>query len=148
MQTGFRKPSRRPVSAGSDWWEEWPTDFLRRANSRGDSFGLSGPVGRRAGARDGLVEFGRAGQLHGASRPMVTGQRQRIPRECLWGMYCNTAHCHSGSHWLNGDTCLLYTTVDEARNRAGAEYGLPRNRNPGGGGTGIRACGADLAECA
>jgi phosphoserine phosphatase RsbU/P len=83
-------------------------------------------VGRAA--RDGSVEFVSAGHLpvlhirgDGATPNDSTG----VPL----GMFCDTRFPVHRMALANGDTLFLYTDgLTEARNRAGAEYGLQRIR--------------------
>ena len=101
-------------------------------------------VGRAT--RDGSVEFVSAGHLpvlhihcDGATPKDSTG----VPL----GMFCDA---HFPVHQLElayGDTLLLYTDgLTEARNRAGAEYGLHRIRTLAARHAGIEASGL-ISEC-
>jgi len=62
-----------------------------------------------------------------------------------YGMFCNTRFTVHRLTLAHGDTLFLYTDgLTEARNRAGAEYGLHRIRTLAARHAGDRACGADL----
>ena len=101
-------------------------------------------VGRAA--RDGSVEFVSAGHLpllhihgNGATPEDSTG----VPL----GMFCNTRFPIHRLTLAHGDTLFLYTDgLTEARNRAGAEYGLPRVRTLAARHTGIEPAGL-ISEC-
>ena len=101
-------------------------------------------VGRAA--RDGLVEFVSAGHLpvlhihgDGATPKDSTG----VPL----GMFCNTRFPVHRLALAHGDTLFLYTDgLTEARNRAGAEYGLHRVRTLAEQHTGIEP-GKLISEC-
>jgi len=94
-------------------------------------------------AHDGSVEFVNAGHLpvlhiHG------DGVTPRDSTGVPLGMFCNMRFPVHRLTLAHGDTLLLYTDgLTEARNRAGAEYGLHRIRNWRRG-TRDRACGANL----
>ncbi len=101
-------------------------------------------VGRAA--RDGLVEFVSAGHLpvlhvngDGATPKDSTG----VPM----GMFCNTRFTVHRLTLAHGDTLFLYTDgLTEARNRAGAEYGLHRIRTLAARHAGIDPAGL-ISEC-
>jgi len=101
-------------------------------------------VGRAA--RDGLVEFVSAGHLpvlhvhgDGATPKDSTG----VPM----GMFCNTRFTVHRLTLAHGDTLFLYTDgLTEARNRAGAEYGLHRIRTLAARHAGIEPAGL-ISEC-
>jgi phosphoserine phosphatase RsbU/P len=101
-------------------------------------------VGRAA--HDGLVEFVSAGHLpvlhiHGdrATQKDSTG----VPL----GMFCNTRFPVHRLTLAHGDTLFLYTDgLTEARNRAGAEYGLHRIHTLAARHTGIGPAGL-ISEC-
>ena len=78
--------------------------------------------------RNGSVEFVSAGHL-----PVLHLHRDgATPKESTGvplGMFCNTQFPVHQLTLAQGDTLFLYTDgLTEARNRAGAEYGLPRIR--------------------
>jgi len=97
-------------------------------------------------AHDGSVEFVSAGHLpvlhihhDGATPKDSTG----VPL----GMFCNTRFPVHRLTLAQGDTLLLYTDgLTEARNRAGAEYGLHRVRTLAARHTGIEPMGL-ISEC-
>src|SRR6266480_3509864 len=101
-------------------------------------------VGR--GAHDGSVEFVSAGHLpvlhihgDGATPKNSTG----VPL----GMFCNARFPLHRLTLAPGDTLFLYTDgLTEARNRAGAEYGLQRIRTLAAQQTGIESTGL-ISEC-
>ena len=83
-------------------------------------------VGRAAG--DGSVEFVSAGHLpvlHIRSDEATSNDSTGVPL----GMFCDTRFPVHRLTLAHGDTLFLYTDgLTEARNRAGAEYGLQRIR--------------------
>jgi len=101
-------------------------------------------VGRAA--HDGSVEFVSAGHLpvlhiqgDGATPKDSTG----VPL----GMFCNTRFPVHRLTLAHGDTLFLYTDgLTEARNRAGAEYGLHRIRTLAARHTGIEPAGL-ISKC-
>src|SRR5256884_6332271 len=101
-------------------------------------------VGRAA--HDGSVEFVSAGHLpvlhihgDGATPKNSTG----VPL----GMFCNTRFPLHRLTLAHGDTLFLYTDgLTEARNRAGAEYGLHRIRTLAAQQTGIESAGL-ISQC-
>ncbi len=101
-------------------------------------------VGRAA--QDGSVEFVSAGHLpvlhihgDGATPKDSTG----VPL----GMFCNARFPLHRLTLAHGDTLFLYTDgLTEARNRAGAEYGLQRIRTLAAQRTGIESEGL-ISEC-
>src|ERR1700731_4324356 len=101
-------------------------------------------VGRAA--HDGLVEFVSAGHLpllhmhaDGATSKDSTG----VPL----GMFCNARFPLHRLALAHGDSLFLYTDgLTEARNRAGAEYGLHRIRTLAAQKTGIESAGL-ISEC-
>jgi sigma-B regulation protein RsbU (phosphoserine phosphatase) len=101
-------------------------------------------VGRAA--HDGSVEFVSAGHLpvlhihgDGATAKDSTG----VPL----GMFCNARFPVHRLTLTHGDTLFLYTDgLTEARNRAGAEYGLHRIRTLAARHAGIEPAGL-LSEC-
>jgi phosphoserine phosphatase RsbU/P len=101
-------------------------------------------VGRAA--QDGSVEFVSAGHLPvlhihggGATPQDSTG----VPL----GMFCNTRFPVHRLSLADCDTLLLYTDgLTEARNRAGAEYGLPRIRTLAARHTRIESAGL-ISKC-
>src|SRR3989440_892110 len=101
-------------------------------------------VGRAA--HDGSVEFVSAGHLpvlhiHGA---------EATPKDSTGvplGMFCNTRFPVHRLTLVHGDTLFLYTDgLTEARNRAGAEYGLHRIRTLAAQQTGIESAGL-ISQC-
>jgi sigma-B regulation protein RsbU (phosphoserine phosphatase) len=101
-------------------------------------------VGRAA--RDGSVEFVSAGHLpvlhiHG------DGATQKDSTGVPLGMFCNTRFPVHRLTLARGDTLFLYTDgLTEARNHAGAEYGLHRIRTLAARHTGIEPAGL-ISEC-
>ena len=101
-------------------------------------------VGRAA--RDGLVEFVSAGHLpvlhmHGG------GATQKDSTGVPLGMFCNTRFPVHRLTLARGDTLFLYTDgLTEARNHAGAEYGLHRIRTLAARHTGIEPARL-ISEC-
>src|SRR6202047_1329794 len=101
-------------------------------------------VGRAA--HDGSVEFVSAGHLpvlhihgDGATPKDSTG----VPL----GMFCNARFPLHRLTLVHGDTLFLYTDgLTEARNRAGAEYGLHRIRTLAAQKTGMESAGL-ISEC-
>jgi len=101
-------------------------------------------VGRAA--HDGAVEFVSAGHLpvlhihgDGATPKDSTG----VPL----GMFCNTRFPVHRLTLAHQDSLLLYTDgLTEARNRAGAEYGLPRIRTLAAQHRGMEPAGL-ISEC-
>jgi sigma-B regulation protein RsbU (phosphoserine phosphatase) len=96
-------------------------------------------VGRAA--HDGSVEFVSAGHLpllhiHGKGATPIDSTGVPL------GMFCNTRFPVHRLTLAHGDSLLLYTDgLTEARNRAGAEYGLQRIRTLAGRHTGIEPAG-------
>jgi sigma-B regulation protein RsbU (phosphoserine phosphatase) len=101
-------------------------------------------VGRAA--HDGAVEFVSAGHL-----PLlhIHGE-QATPKDSTGvplGMFCNARFPVHRLALADGDTLFLYTDgLTEARNRAGAEYGLHRIRALAARHTGIEPAGL-ISEC-
>ncbi len=97
-------------------------------------------------AHDGSVEFVNAGHLpvlhiHG------DGVTPRDSTGVPLGMFCNMRFPVHRLTLAHGDTLLLYTDgLTEARNRAGAEYGLHRIRTLAARHTGIEPAGL-ISEC-
>src|SRR5256884_6842318 len=101
-------------------------------------------VGRAA--HDGSVEFVSAGHLpvlhiHGAEA--TPKDSTGVPLR----MFCNTRFPLHRLTLAHGDTLFLYTDgLTEARNRAGAEYGLHRIRTLAAQQTGIESAGL-ISQC-
>ena len=101
-------------------------------------------VGRAA--HDGSVEFVSAGHLpvlHIQGDGATPKASTRVPL----GMFCNTRFPVHRLTLAHGDTLFLYTDgLTEARNRAGAEYGLHRIRTLAARHTGIEPAGL-ISKC-
>jgi serine phosphatase RsbU (regulator of sigma subunit) len=96
--------------------------------------------------RDGAVEFVNAGHLpvlHVHGEGVTPKDSTGVPL----GMFCKMRFPVHGLTLAHGDTLFLYTDgLTEARNRAGAEYGLQRIRALAARHTGLEPAGL-ISEC-